>query len=559
MRGNDHLSLTVAIAIFLSASLVPLQAIAITVQLYDGGRSPSTIIHNGTDLRTILANHKLWVITDGAQGSRANLSNAKLESVNLEGAILKRANLYKAQLRGAKLKGADMQEATLRGADLQEANLSRSNLKGAILEEAYLKRASLRGVNLEQADLRRADLEETDISIELRAKTNEAPEIYAPKLRKARFDQAKLRKASIHGADAEGASFLQADMGAVNISASNFSGAEFSSSDLTGATISGSNFEDAYFEKTKLIGVQFVGLQEVLVDNSREERLQLSKRTLKPSLRNAGFLGADIRKASLADVDLTGAGFADADLDGTVFEPQPGGLPNISSIASAKNLSRVTYVSSPQGLVELREALKKAGLRAQERQVTFAIKRRERQNSWDNGNLIGKVESIFNFVFFEFPCDYGMSPRKCLLYLVEIILLCSVPYMGALYAPGRSTGIWVVRLPDRTLKSVGREKPVKLKSRIPLKPLPVGKLSKLRGRLYHSLRVARIGLYFSLLSAFSIGWRDFNVGSWIARIQAQEYQIRGTGWVRTLSGVQSLISVYLLALWALTYFGRPFE
>jgi hypothetical protein len=35
--------------------------------------------------------------------------------------------------------------------------------------------------------------------------------------------------------------------------------------------------------------------------------------------------------------------------------------------------------------------------------------------------------------------------------------------------------------------------------------------------------------------------------------------MKGTGWVRTVSGIQSLISVYLLALAALTYFGRPFE
>ena len=30
-------------------------------------------------------------------------------------------------------------------------------------------------------------------------------------------------------------------------------------------------------------------------------------------------------------------------------------------------------------------------------------------------------------------------------------------------------------------------------------------------------------------------------------------------WVRVVSGVQSLLSVYLLALWVLTYFGRPFD
>ena len=66
-------------------------------------------------------------------------------------------------------------------------------------------------------------------------------------------------------------------------------------------------------------------------------------------------------------------------------------------------------------------------------------------------------------------------------------------------------------------------------------------------------------LYFSLISAFHLGWRDLNVGTWLARLQPRDYALRGQGWVRVVAGVQSLISVYLIALWALTYFGRPFE
>jgi hypothetical protein len=60
-------------------------------------------------------------------------------------------------------------------------------------------------------------------------------------------------------------------------------------------------------------------------------------------------------------------------------------------------------------------------------------------------------------------------------------------------------------------------------------------------------------------SPFSLGWKDLNVGTWISRIQSREYILRATGWVRTVAGFQSLLSVYLLALWVLTYFGRLFE
>jgi hypothetical protein len=80
-----------------------------------------------------------------------------------------------------------------------------------------------------------------------------------------------------------------------------------------------------------------------------------------------------------------------------------------------------------------------------------------------------------------------------------------------------------------------------------------------RKRLVGEARMLRTGLYFSLLSAFHVGWREYNVGTWIARVQSREYTLCATGWVRTVSGIQSLLSVYLLALWVLTYFGRPFE
>ena len=66
-------------------------------------------------------------------------------------------------------------------------------------------------------------------------------------------------------------------------------------------------------------------------------------------------------------------------------------------------------------------------------------------------------------------------------------------------------------------------------------------------------------MYMSILSAFQVGWRELNVGMWIARLQPREYTLRATGWVRFVSGLQSLISVYLVALWVLTYFGRPFD
>ena len=53
-----------------------------------------------TELKHILDSHALWIRTDGAEGTSANLVGANLEKANLEGANLYKANLYKASLFG---------------------------------------------------------------------------------------------------------------------------------------------------------------------------------------------------------------------------------------------------------------------------------------------------------------------------------------------------------------------------------------------------------------------------------------------------------------------------
>ena len=64
--------------------------------------------------------------------------------------------------------------------------------------------------------------------------------------------------------------------------------------------------------------------------------------------------------------------------------------------------------------------------------------------------------------------------------------------------------------------------------------------------------------FFSLLSAVNIGFEQFTPGDWIRRLPTRDYSLVGVGWVRSVAGVQALLSVALLATWILTQFGRPF-
>ena len=108
---------------------------------------------NSAELSKILDEHKVWVTSFGANGSKANLRGANLRGANLRGADLRGANLRGANLRGADLcgaylRGADLCVANLRGADLCDANLCGADLCGANLRGANLCGANLSGANL---------------------------------------------------------------------------------------------------------------------------------------------------------------------------------------------------------------------------------------------------------------------------------------------------------------------------------------------------------------------------------------------------------------------------
>jgi len=347
--------------------------------------------------------------------------------------------------------------------------------------------------------------------------------------RRANLCMANLRNVNLSGAYLWSANLCRADLFKANLS-----GASLQEADLSGAILDVADLSGAILEVADLSGA-FLGL-------------------------------ADLSGVDLNWANLSGANLSLAKLKSVNFELKPNALPDIHSMGRARFLSEMRYESSPHSLVELREALKKAGLRQQEREITYAIEHTKRQLVWKKSGIAlkipldmdwrekahvieytrrlirgvaGLVEGSFRFFLFEITSDYGMYPGRPLLIIIGLILIFSIPYVIALRPKGRA-GIWQEWSKDRVRKDEGKEEPVRLSAK------------GLRRRIW-------IGLHFSLLSAFYIGWRDFNVGYWIIRMQPHEYVLRATGWVRTVSGLQSLISVYLLALSVLTYFGRPFE
>lgn len=342
------------------------------------------------------------------------------------------------------------------------------------------------------------------------------------------LDHACLSKAVMLNGDLKGANLQGANLSGANILVSDFSGAILMNSNLSEATIS-----------AKMI------------------RANLMNANLSKAHVNADLSGANLEFANLKDTT-----FWDSDLSGCIFEPKPG-LGDITNWVSPKGLSTLTYKRSTHGLVELREIFKKAGMRYQEREITFALNHTRRLILLEDGKkewaATKILDSLFNLVCFEWTCGYGLNPGRPLQIMGLGIFVFALPYMLALRSRKRETGIWVLLLPDRVLGRAAKDRPYKLTKRTPFRPMPEKMANKLIARFWRALRMLRLGFYFSLLSAFSLGWRELNVGNWITRIQKREYTLRATGWVRTVAGLQSLLSVYMLALWVLSYFGRPFD
>lgn len=293
-------------------------------------------------------------------------------------------------------------------------------------------------------------------------------------------------------------------------------------SNLSEATFYDSNLAGEMFLNSVLYGARFQG----------------------GSLAGANFGGADLRDVEFDGTDVSGADFGGANLNGAFWEPQPGTLPKIASLASTLHLEGLRYRNAPQQLVGLRAALDAAGLGEQARRVTFAIERSVRTRDMASDEWGRKLAGWFRYLALEKTAGYGIYPLRPLLLIVLLIPLFAPLYLVPALHHG-SGGLWI-RRPDG---AIGHDAPAEWQS----VPSLAGGTPFAR-----MVRAAGYALWFSILCAFRLGYGTFQVGDWIGRLQPREFTMGATGWCRTVAGVQSLLSLCLLTLTVLCVFGRPF-
>jgi len=273
-------------------------------------------------------------------------------------------------------------------------------------------------------------------------------------------------------------------------------------------------------------------------------------RLIGANLRGADLTGADLEDATLANTYVDDARIAFTNLTGatyaTIAVPQ-GYVAGINGLATlVPPFTAQTRRSEVSALVHLRELLQQSGLRDDEREVTFAIEHWKTRHALDlwRENFLGAVEGVLRLVLFEWTTAYGLRPFRALQILLALVVIFAL----GVYFPALLRGGLFYRIsPNGRLEAGPAGATLADQARVEaLRP------QSLLGAVGYALQ-------FSLLSAFQIGWRELNVGNWIARLQRHDHMLKVEGWVRTVAGIQSLISVYLLAIWVLTYFGRPFQ
>jgi len=329
------------------------------------------------------------------------------------------------------------------------------------------------------------------------------------------------------------------------------------------------NFEGACLQRANLFGVNAQGASFRGAD--------LTDATLFQS----DLFRADLTKSLLSRTNVAGAKFTEANLTDAFYSPSSD--PPNASLEQPIGLTTMRFFipwsiphicghlrdqGNPKGLVQLQKIFKEAGTRQSEREVTFAIEHGKtilllRNQSHESRNLFYRmgmlgdlksylfeeqdwpdlIEGIARLLFFEWPSGYDLHPFRPLVILAVFSGLCAFAYYFGIRRsePLERSALYKVLAKDRP-------------------GYKYRKFTLLEGQVTKVPHVEAIStaIWFSALSAFHIGFRELSLGTWLTRLQKEEYTLVARGWMRQLSGFQSIISVYLLGLTALTYFTRIF-
>jgi nucleotide-binding universal stress UspA family protein/uncharacterized protein YjbI with pentapeptide repeats len=174
-------------------------------------------------------------------GIKPDLSEIRIQVLDLRNADLRGADLRLSILKGIDLTGADLAKANLVEADLTRSNLQMANLVGANLARSNLSRSELIRADLAEANLVGANLSMADLM---------GAKLVGTDLSRANLRQVHLSRADLYKAELVRSDLRQADLGGVN------AGANMIEANLLGANLGQTNLTDV------------VGLTQDMIDKT---------------------------------------------------------------------------------------------------------------------------------------------------------------------------------------------------------------------------------------------------------------------------------------------------
>lgn len=547
----------------------------------------------------VIKNRDVAVLADGATFAQRYTRRELVELAVKLRLSLKGADLRGANLRGANLRGADLAEALLSGADLTSATLDHANLTSATLNSATLTSVTLDRTNLSSADLRRATLRQVwfkDVKLE-RTQLIEADlsktTMTAQAMRYCNLDGANMRYTVLHG---------------VRIEDSYLRGADLTSAVLTSATLARVNLEHAVLMQTELHGTVYepkgqpdpdqiaraYGLKFLKYKESKQGLLNLIK-----GLRDNGYYQQerDVTYAlKHAENELRWHGVtrtlkrwnpATCSMEVVMEHGKPVKVAEHHRVEYLFNWllfdwpSR--YGAEPERLLWLFLGQMILG-----GAFYFGVIRLKGASV--KGHLLFMLLPLFFFMGFmslvlllrqlkllQDGQEYQWMPNVfmdmgfgglCLIWLIIYGLILLSHKTGSGIArinldlpkgdPGYATEI-------QHEQGEGREAAMGIVA--PSMQLwwthprhSAAETTRQFGRwLAAEAHTLKIGLQFSIFNTLKQNFRWLEAGSWLRMMQSENYELRARKVLCPIAAIQALVGFYLLAMWVLTYFGRPFS
>jgi hypothetical protein len=304
--------------------------------------------------------------------------------------------------------------------------------------------------------------------------------------------------------------------------------AQFTMSGIWGVDFSHTNLTRANFNKTNISGGSSFS-DSLLYDTDFTD-----SNTTYIDLSNAVYMTASDPITAVALIGLENATWS---LRGNeTFDADPCGF------TWTNNGSLAYGDTNPYSLLRFRKYTRDKGLYDDARRLTVAIENGKLSEYLHSDSIFDKLYGVTRFVTLGLTTSYGLYPSRALLLIVGNVMAFSFIYWYIIATRHNSneTGIYRMLPDDRIMPCKGGYKLLKKKAQI----------VRLNWR-----RAYPYALLFSAASAFQIGWKDINIGAWISRLQTREFSLVARGWVRSVSGIQTLISLGLLVLWILSILG----